>query len=358
MKWIRRATVAWVAWTAVAALFALPSLVGEGAQRSIVLASLAQWWSWALVAPLILAVDRRLPFNGRQLWQRALVHVFLGFVFTAFYVYVMEAVRAALGIGSWTTLADVRPLMRALRGMFLWSWLVYLLIVGGWQAYRYYERYRLGELQMERLERQYSEARLNALRAQLDPHFLFNALNTISSQVERDPRLAREMIGHLGDLLRLSLDSRDKRLVTLEEELVFLDHYVAIQRIRFGDKLRVEVSAGPEARSALVPGLLLQPLVENAIRHGFSRRPSGGKVTIEARCAQGALEIAVLDDGAGLPSDWDLTRSSGVGLSATRERVLASPPAGAGRFEIGPREGGGTAVRMVLPLVDAKTAAA
>ena len=158
--------------------------------------------------------------------------------------------------------------------MYLWGWLVYWVILGAWLALNYYERFVTSELRRERLERRFSEARLNNLRLQLDPHFLFNALNTVSSQVERDPRLARRMIEHLGDLLRLSLDSKDRQEVTLTEELAFLDHYLAIQRIRFGDHLRIETDVAPEVRHASVPSLILQPLVENAVRHGLASRAS------------------------------------------------------------------------------------
>ena len=135
---------------------------------------------------------------------------------------------------------------------------------------------------MARLERQFTEARLNALRMQLDPHFLFNALNTISSQMERDPRLARNMIERLGDLLRLSLASRDREEIPLAEELAFLDHYLAIQRIRFGAKLKIDVRIDPDVMYSPVPCLFIQPLVENAIRHGISRRASGGTVVVSA----------------------------------------------------------------------------
>ncbi len=164
----------------------------------------------------------------------------------------------------------------------LWSWLVYWVIFGVRQTFRYYQHYLASELRLERMERSFSEARLNALRMQLDPHFLFNALNTISSQVERDPRLARTMIEHLGDLLRLSLDARDRQEIPLAEELAFLDHYVAIQKIRFAENLRIEIQVAPEVKYALVPCLIVQPLVENAIRHGISRRASGGTVTVTA----------------------------------------------------------------------------
>jgi two-component system LytT family sensor kinase len=204
---------------------------------------------------------------------------------------------------------------------------------------------------MERLERRFSEARLNALRMQLDPHFLFNALNTISSQVERDPKLARRMIGHLGDLLRLSLESKDRQEVPLADELAFLDHYLAIQKIRFGDNLTIDIRIAPEVRFALVPCLIVQPLVENAIRHGISSRSSGGTVTITAGAVDSRLDIRVIDDGIGLPPGWQLESSKGLGLSVTRERIASLHPNGSSRFTVGRRENaGGTEVQISLPL--------
>ena len=200
--------------------------------RMALLGSLSQWWAWGLVSPLIFALDRRMPFSGKQLARRFLAHLLPSFLFTAGYMYVYAGVLALFRLGSWEMLLSTKILENAFKGMFLWSWLVYWLIVGGWQAYQYYGRYLSTELRMERLERRFTEARLNVLRMQLDPHFLFNALNTISSQVERDPKLARAMIEHLGDLLRMSLETRDKQEIPLAEELAFLDHYLAIQRIR------------------------------------------------------------------------------------------------------------------------------
>ena len=194
-------------------------------------------------------------------------------------MYVAAALRATVHLIPWDGVFTLRLLTNALGGMYLWGWLVYWVILGGWLALNYYERFVTSELRRERLERRFSEARLNNLRLQLDPHFLFNALNTVSSQVDRDPRLARRMIEHLGDLLRLSLDSKDRQEVTLTEELAFLDHYLAIQRIRFGDHLRIETDVAPEVRHASVPSLILQPLVENAVRHGLASRATGGTVT-------------------------------------------------------------------------------
>ncbi len=235
-------------------------------------------------------------------------------------------------------------------GWQLWCWLIYWVILGGIQAYQYYQRYMNSELRLERLEHSYSEARLNALRMQLDPHFLFNALNTISSHVERDPKLTRRMIEHLGDLLRMSLESKDRQEVPLAEELAFLEHYLEIQKIRFGDQLRVVMDVAPEVKYAAVPSMFIQPLVENAIRHGISRRAAGGTLIVRAKPLGERLEIRVMDDGVGLPLGWTLEGSEGLGLSITRQRIAGLHPNGASRFVVRNRAEGGTEVEVSLPL--------
>ena len=331
-------------------LFALPGL-SSGNWRHVLLGSLAQWWSWGLVTPLIFWTDARLPFKENQLGMRILAHVPASVVLTLLYFYVFLAVRAFLGLGAWSVLADTHFLSSVFRqGGLLWSWVVYWVIFGVQQTFRYYQHYLASELRLERMGRSFSQARLNALRMQLDPHFLFNALNTISSQVERDPRLARTMIEHLGDLLRMSLDARDRQEIPLAEELAFLDHYIAIQKIRFAEHLHIDIHVAPEVKYALIPCLIVQPLVENAIRHGISRRASGGTVTVIAEPGRNEVEIRVIDDGVGLPPGWTLETSSGMGLSVTRERIVGLHPDGNSRFFVRPRNGGGTEVAISLPL--------
>ncbi|HEY1948123.1 MAG TPA: sensor histidine kinase [Bryobacteraceae bacterium] len=346
--WWGRGLLSALAWSAIGWLFSLPAL-SSGNWRHMLVGYLAQWWSWGLVTPLIFWIDRRLPFSGKQLVRRMLAHVLPSVLLTMVYIYVFAAVLALLGLGPWSALLNTRILASALKGMFLWSLLVYWLIFGVRQIHRYYEHYLSSELQLERLERSFSEARLNALRMQLDPHFLFNALNTISSQVERDPKMARGMIGHLGDLLRLSLESKDKNEVPLAEEMAFLDHYLAIQKIRFGDSLCIETNISAEVKYVSVPRLFVQPLVENAIRHGISRRSSGGTVIVAAERVDNFVEIRVTDDGVGLPVGWTLETSTGLGLSITREQIARLHPNGASRFAVHRRKGGGTEVAISLP---------
>jgi two-component system, LytTR family, sensor kinase len=348
-RWWVRWLLAALLWSILGLLFAMPGLSAHNWPHPL-LGSLAQWWSWGLVTPLIFWVDARLPFKEKQLGRRILAQLMPSLVLTTLYIYVSAAVRAVVGLGGWSALADPRLLASAFRGGILWGWLVYWLIFGARQIYQYYHHYLASELRLERMERSFSQARLNALRMQLDPHFLFNALNTVSSQVERDPRLARSMIEHLGDLLRLSLEARDRQEVPLAEEMAFLDHYVAIQRIRFGSSLRIETHIAPEVKYALVPCLIVQPLVENAIRHGISRRSSGGAVTVTAVRSAEQVEIRVIDDGVGLPPGWTLENSTGLGLSVTRERIAGLHPNGSSRFAVGRRSGGGTEVEISLPL--------
>jgi two-component sensor histidine kinase len=348
-RWWGRVLIAAVGWTAVAVLFSLPSLSTGGFNQELRM-YFAQWWAWGLGTPLIIELDRRLPFSGRQLGMRVTAHLAASPIFTLLCFYLFTALRAVLGVAPWSSLRPAQVFSWSMLGWQLWFWLIYWILAGALQAYRYYERYMKSELRLERLEHSFSEARLNALRMQLDPHFLFNALNTISSHVERDPKLTRRMIEHLGDLLRMSLESKDRQEVPLAEELAFLEHYLEIQKIRFGDQLKVLMDIAPEVKYATVPSMFIQPLVENAIRHGISRRASGGTVTVKAAEENGQLEVRVMDDGVGLPLGWTLEAAEGLGLSITRQRIAGLHPNGASRFVVRNRAEGGAEVQVSLPL--------
>jgi LytS/YehU family sensor histidine kinase len=256
--------------------------------------------------------------------------------------------RCTMGLEGWSRLAGTSVLAEASRDIF-WNMLIYCLIVGAWQAYSYQRRYMTAELQLERSERTASEARLYALRTQLDPHFLFNTLNAVSSQVERDPKLARTMIEQLGDLLRLSLDSHGKQSIRLRDELAFTDRYLALQKIRFGDRLQIEFDVAADAANAFVPSLVLQPLIENALRHGLSSKLEGGLLQISAHRLGEQLVLRVEDDGVGLAPGWSMEEDSGIGLRLTLERLAVRYADSSDRFEISSRASGGTVVSIVLP---------
>ncbi len=348
-SWWGLALIGAMVSTLAGVLFALPVL-GTTHWHDELRIYLAQFWSWALLTPAIALLDRRLPFAGREFGRRMAAHIVASLFFTEIYFYLFTTIRALFGVTPWTSLLPSRIFSPSVIGWQLWCWLIYWVILGGLQAYQYYGRYVNSELRLERLEHSFSEARLNALRMQLDPHFLFNALNTISSNVERDPKLTRRMIEHLGDLLRMSLESKDRQEVPLAEELAFLEHYLEIQKIRFGDSLHVVLDVAPEVKYAAVPSMFIQPLVENAIRHGISRRAAGGTIVVRAKPLGDRLEIRVQDDGVGLPPGWRLEQSEGLGLSITRQRIAGLHPNGMSRFAIRNRTEGGTEVDVSLPL--------
>lgn len=343
-------------WTTVGLVFALPRLTAPGTAggwRAALLTSLVEWWSWGLIAPIVPWFDRRLPLPDAPSARRLAAHLIAGLVVTGGFLVLNAAFAALLGLGDWRRIVDGRLAVEAAQGMYLWELLVYGLIAGVWLSYRYYRRSVDAELALARMVRNFADARLNALRMQLDPHFLFNALNTISAHVQAEPRQARQMIEHLGELLRRTLEPSYRQQVPLHEELAFLEHYLAIQRIRFDGRLNVELHVAPEARRALVPSLVLQPLVENAFRHGLGQIAAGGRVIIRASLRDAQLVVCVEDDGVGLPAGWTFDEHAGIGLAVTRERVEARGPLFAGVLAVrrGPR--GGTEAEISLPFREA-----
>jgi len=212
--------------------------------------------------------------------------------------------------------------------------------------YRYYRVTRQRELRTAQLERGLAQAELRNLRLQLQPHFLFNALNTISSTMYDDPRSADRMIGQLSQLLRLSLRTSHSQEVPLRDELEVLGCYLGLMKARFGHRLRADVEAAQDTLEALVPSLLLQPIVENAIRHGNASHASGGTIEVRVERVGTSLHLSVMDDGPGAPAGTDVF-ATGIGLSATRDRLRLLYGDGH-RFEAGNR-GDGFAVSVTLP---------
>jgi len=221
--------------------------------------------------------------------------------------------------------------------------------------YRYYRVTRQRELRTAQLERGLAQAELRNMRLQLQPHFLFNALNTISSTMYDDPRSADRMIGQLSQLLRLSLRTSHSQEVPLRDELEVLGCYLGLMKARFGNRLRADVEATPDTLDALVPSLLLQPLVENAIRHGNASHAGGGTIEIRVERIGTSMHLSVTDDGPGATAGVDVF-TTGIGLSATRDR-LRLLYGDAHRFEAGNR-GAGFAVSIMLPYRRATMASA
>jgi LytS/YehU family sensor histidine kinase len=214
-----------------------------------------------------------------------------------------------------------------------------------WQE-RLSRRFSEAARESQQLQARLDQARLQALRLQLQPHFLFNTLNTITALVDRDPRSAERMVTGLSELLRVSLGTADEQEVRLDRELEVLQHYLDIQLVRFPDRLSVRFDIDPAAREAMVPSLLLQPLVENAIKHGITPRVAAGHLNISIRRNAEKLSLEVVDDGVGARGNKPMTE--GVGLGNARAR-LASLYGSSHRFEAGPRIEGGFNVRIEIP---------
>lgn len=314
--------------------FGLPGITWTDA----LLSGLLDWLLWAPLVPGMAWAARRYPFRRGRLVVRALLHGALCVVFSL--------AQLVLFAGATAWLRDRAPeageLASELRSAFLVKFhagtLAYWAFVLGYGALDANRR-RHDEV----LAR--TTARLDALHAQLEPHFLFNSLNTVAGLMRSDPDRAEKVLARLGDLLRVCLRERESHTVTVNEELEFLEGYVDIQQARFGERLDVDLVVEPEVREARVPWRLLQPLVENAIQHGVSPKLEGGRVEVRLERRDGALSVSVADDGVGLNGH----RGDGVGLANTRSRLeLLYPDRHA--MHVGERAGGGVECRITLPL--------
>jgi two-component system LytT family sensor kinase len=320
--------------------------------------NLGYWYSWAFIAPAILWVSRRFPLD-KQHWHVSLpVHVVGVFVATTLHIAMAVTSRMltgwALGESAWA-FSDAGGSWRleAQRMFFLhfdWEMMTYWAIVGLSHALGYRREAQARALNASQLETRLVEAQLQSLQRQLQPHFLFNTLNTISALMHRDVEAADMMIARLSDLLRISLQMVGVQEISLKEELDFLSKYLEIEQTRFRDRLTVVFDVRPEALDALVPNLILQPLVENAIKHGIGPRPSPGTITIRARLAGSErLELIVQDNGVGMSAARLSDFNRGVGLSNTRARLehLYGP---LHRFEFRQPPEGGLQVLIEVPL--------
>jgi two-component sensor histidine kinase len=337
MKRGRAWLAVWSGSTVLALFFAVSSSLtylstGRPANWGVtVKRSLTEWWIWALLAPLVVWLARRFPLHGGpRAIRHAAVHVAAGTAIAVVKTVVDRAVFAML-TGFWTYL---------LVSTLALNFTFYLAILAAAHGVEYYRRSR----ERDQLEARLAEARLQLLGMQLQPHFLFNTLNTIAEMVHEDPDKADAMIAGLSDLLRLTLELGPSQEVTLDEELALVERYLDIQRARFGDRLRVRVEADAASRASRVPALLLQPLVENAIRHGLALRRDAGRIDIDARGGTDAITIAVSDDG---PADG----SGGperTGLGNTRARLHAVY-GGTAALELRQDPGRGTRVEVRIP---------
>jgi sensor histidine kinase YesM len=348
-------------WTVLGLFYA-----SQGITQRFVSHDPSPWWHylvgwligvyiWALFTPIILSLGRQFPLE-RDKWLRRTA---LQLLFSSFFSVLELTLETALYSRLHLFPALIKGFRESLTPLLIRGFhsgiVNYWIVLGLQWGVLYYQRFqersrevlKVG-LRASELQSQLVSAQLNALKMQLQPHFLFNTLNAITVLVRQQKSIdAERMLGYLGDLLRGVLEDVDAQEVPLRRELEFLQLYLAIEQVRFADRLRVVVSADPAAQEASVPQLILQPIVENAIRHGICRSSSAGLLLISTLKCDGKVELRVEDDGPGLPSG-DLSSEEGIGLANTRSRLqhLYGPDASLG---IKNSDRGGVIVTMIFP---------
>ena len=316
---------------------------GHGSWFQLLVYAVGAGWIWAALAPAVLRLTRNARFDPERWLGSAGIYFATGIGFLLLSGALESVLGIALGLigpgDFWGALLGSRLDTRILA--------FFAIVSLGWAA-RYLSLYRTRHLHASELEARLARTHLQVLKTQLQPHFLFNTLNTIAELVHSDPEAADQMITRLGRLLRLSLDHASHQVVPLRQEADFLRVYMDIEQVRFQDRLQVVWDLAPDTLEGAVPTLLWQPVLENAIRHGVTPLAGGGRIVITSRREAEDLVLEIRDNGQGLPPGG--APRQGVGLRNVRERVeqLYGPRA---RFVLSPAADGGTAATLRLPFI-------
>ncbi|MDX1951255.1 MAG: histidine kinase [Verrucomicrobiota bacterium] len=306
--------------------------------------SMLDWYLFGLLSIPMAALSRRFPLGKKDWETMGLVHLLASGLFSLAYVSLRTCLGLVQGALSGNEVLFSRLFVELLVKTFhlnIWIYWVILIVT---HAMDYYRKFHDRELRAVELEKRLTQARLQALQMQLNPHFLFNTLHTISALMHKDVEAADRTLSRLSELLRLALDTTDEHEVTLEQELGFLQRYLEIEQTRFRERLRVEFKIAPDTLNAQVPNLLLQPIVENAIRHGIEPHARAGLIEISSMQENGRLKIAIRDNGGGLNGKM----REGIGTSNTRKRLQQLYQSDQS-FELRNRPEGGLEALLSLP---------
>lgn len=348
-RWV----LVWIIWTALGLSFAGQFYLSSARLgRPItwgyaVNYALCDWYVFALLSLPVVWLSRRWPID-RGTWRTsAPLHLAGSALFSLAYVVIRTSVEVIQEWFAGQTILFAAAFQPLLVKSFHYNLLIYWVILTVCHALDFYQQAQDRELRASELEKHLAEARLQALQMQLNPHFLFNTLHAISALMHQDVEAADRMIARLSDLLRYALESTEAQEVPLRKELAFLDRYLEIEQTRFGDRLIVQKQIDPQTLDLNVPNLILQPLLENAIRHGIEPHARKGKIVLTARRETDRLRLEVWDNGAGLHQEHDQA-NEGVGLSNTRAR-LEELYGSEYRLELKNAPEGGLVVRVEIP---------
>ncbi len=360
---LRRRAVRWVGgfllWsalglfeTALHLAYHGPEAAAAGSWPETFFRILPRWYLWGLLTPIVIGLARRFPLHPRVARPLFLVHLPAGLALTTVHAVTWLALRYTIFYPPEQAVAYLAYARRVFPPFFALDFMAFWAILGAYFALYYVGRFREREVQRARLELEASRletrltrARLHVLTTQLQPHFLFNTLNAVAELIPTRPAVAEQMVVRLGDLLRRLTDIGSTDEIPLREELEVVRAYLEIERLRYGDRLTTRLDLAPEALEVRVPTLCVQPLVENAVRHGLAPVGRAGTLEIAARREDGWLLVEVRDDGRGLAFEPD---EEGVGLGNTRRRLQKLYGSEAA-LELSPRPGGGTVARLRLP---------
>ena len=318
--------IAFAIWTIPAVAFVLlfalsptpPDMPARPSLGELFLRQGIQWYYWAFLTPAILWLTAALPLDRTPRTRSVLLHA--AFAISAGWFFGLAWMATPLlGFGSFPS---ARELLLSMIFFVPFGFGVYATLAAVGVAIDFYIKLGERELVAASLQTRLKEAQLGALRMQLQPHFLFNTLNTIAMLVrEGETQTSVRMLARLSDLLRHLLEDRGDQEVPLREELDFLTRYLEIEQLRFQDRLTVRIDVEDGTRDAFVPNLVLQPIVENALRHGIARRAASSTIALRAARENGHLLLSVCDDGPGLKSDFSMKDATGIGLRNTHDRL-------------------------------------
>ncbi|HWS19017.1 MAG TPA: histidine kinase [Candidatus Elarobacter sp.] len=309
------------------------------------LSASSDWYIWAALTPLVLLLCRRFRITPQNWRSTVPIHLAAGVVISFLQLAIQVRLNFIVNPGYKMTYWRVIYFFATFKGHI--NLLTYWVIVALNHGIYYYEQSRARELAWSRMETDLANAQLQVLNMQLHPHFLFNTLHSISTLISEDPQTARQMVLKLSDLLRASLNKIEQPAVPLQQELELLECYISIEQTRFKDRLTIEKEIAPDALACEVPTMILQPLVENAVRHGIGKHRQADRISIIAQRSNGRLLLEVrnrigsVENGGSAPA-------RGIGLTNTRAR-LEQLYGNHHSFDIADREGGGVAVKLSLP---------